>query len=122
MLPVPMTTDPAETPSFGATLRRLRESAGLTLDEVTSRLPGAGGESVTPQALAKWEKGGRTSAKNALALERVLGAEGELANLLGYRGEEDVLSARVAALESRQQEILDALARLESEMSRLLGD
>lgn len=123
-----MTIQGNEASTFGATLRSLRRTRSLTLEQVAQQLESAGGEKVTTQAVSNWERGGRTNYENAKALEVVLDAPGELAHLLGFRGDEDKLRTRLDAVEAalaevkaNQKAMADALTRLSDEVSRRPG-
>lgn len=87
--------------AFGAKVRSLRTTRGLTMPALAAALAGAG-EDFTPQAISGWERGewAPRSASTVRILETVLDAEGELLGLLGLH-DGPTISERVDDLERR---------------------
>jgi transcriptional regulator with XRE-family HTH domain len=97
-------TDRDRLARFGAELRRRRKSKSWTLEQLRLALSSAGDSTVTAAAISGWERGEYQPRRpeTVWALERALGAEGELAPLLSLRSAPTTVNAEdVAALVRR---------------------
>lgn len=89
--------------NFGRRLRALRAEAGVSARSLAEQLADATGESCTGARVTGWERGEfapRTAAV-VQALEKILGADGELLALLGYAPPDASVSDRLDAVERR---------------------
>lgn len=115
-----MASTPSDRRTFGERLGELIDTSGLSQSDIGTALAEHGGTAVSGSAVSEWKRG--KSAPDFVqvrALERVLGEpEGALAGLLGYRGDDPAVLARLTQLEERvgrQDDRLDQILRLLTE-------
>ncbi|MFC4590995.1 helix-turn-helix domain-containing protein [Sphaerisporangium corydalis] len=91
---------------LGAALRQWRELAGLTLTETAPKVP------IDPSLLAKWERGTRRPAEDAMRrLDQALNAGGILFTMYGFALANETPRPSPAIAERWDAETMDALRR-----------
>lgn len=110
-----MATTPEQRKAFGARLRTLRTSGTfLNQEELGAAIGQHGGKAVSAAAVSEYERGvSAPDAASVAAIELLLGEPaGSLAGLLGYRGDDPSMEARVSGLERQMEELLRLLRQL----------